>query len=94
MGQVGLREGPITAACDQVAVSLHGRGGHTSRPQLTEDLTYALAKDSEVTAALMIAPRVTVSGPSLFNGFMGGAAGNETIGMRQMSLGLAYSQKF
>lgn len=53
VGQVGLREGPITAACDQITVSLHGRGGHTSRPQLTEDLTYALAKMiTDVPAAL------------------------------------------
>lgn len=44
VGQVGLREGPLTAACDQLTVTLHGRGGHTSRPQLTEDLVYALAK--------------------------------------------------
>ncbi len=43
-GQVGLREGPLTAACDHLRVFLHGRGGHTSRPQLTQDLTYALAK--------------------------------------------------
>lgn len=44
VGEIGLREGALTAACDQVTVTLHGRGGHTSRPQLTEDLTYALAK--------------------------------------------------
>ncbi|MBR7743549.1 amidohydrolase [Phycicoccus sp. BSK3Z-2] len=44
VGEVGLREGALTAACDQVQVSLHGRGGHTSRPQLTEDLVFALAK--------------------------------------------------
>ncbi|GGL29470.1 amidohydrolase [Phycicoccus endophyticus] len=44
VGEVGLREGPLTAASDQLVVSLHGRGGHTSRPQLTEDLVYALAK--------------------------------------------------
>lgn len=44
VGQVGLREGPITAACDHIRVMLRGRGGHTSRPQLTQDLTYALAK--------------------------------------------------
>ncbi len=43
-GQVGLRVGPITAAADQVEVVLMGRGGHTSRPHLTQDLTYALAK--------------------------------------------------
>ncbi|MFT4188066.1 MAG: amidohydrolase [Aeromicrobium sp.] len=42
VGQVGLREGPITGASDQVTVTLAGRGGHTSRPHLTEDLTYAL----------------------------------------------------
>ncbi|MCW2770539.1 MAG: amidohydrolase [Aeromicrobium sp.] len=42
VGQVGLREGPITGASDHIAVHLSGRGGHTSRPHLTEDLTYAL----------------------------------------------------
>ena len=42
VGQVGLREGPITGASDHVHVVLSGRGGHTSRPHLTEDLTYAL----------------------------------------------------
>ena len=43
-GQVGLRVGAITAAADQIEVTLSGRGGHTSRPHLTQDLTYALAK--------------------------------------------------
>ncbi|WP_035949356.1 amidohydrolase [Knoellia flava] len=53
VGQIGLREGPITAACDHIRVHLTGRGGHTSRPQLTEDLTYALAKVvTDVPAAL------------------------------------------
>jgi amidohydrolase len=44
VGSVGLREGAITAAADRVSVHLSGRGGHTSRPHLTEDLTFALAK--------------------------------------------------
>jgi amidohydrolase len=44
VGTIGLREGPITAATDAVTVRLRGRGGHTSRPHLTGDLTYALAK--------------------------------------------------
>ncbi|HYN28783.1 MAG TPA: amidohydrolase [Dermatophilaceae bacterium] len=53
VGEVGLREGAITAACDHIRVFLHGRGGHTSRPQLTEDLVYALAKVvADVPAAL------------------------------------------
>jgi amidohydrolase len=42
VGQVGLRVGPITGAADSVHVQLSGRGGHTSRPHLTQDLTYAL----------------------------------------------------
>jgi amidohydrolase len=44
VGTIGLREGPLTGAADSVSVHLSGRGGHTSRPHLTEDLTYALAK--------------------------------------------------
>jgi len=44
VGTVGLREGPITGAADHLDVTLSGSGGHTSRPHLTEDLTYALAK--------------------------------------------------
>ncbi len=42
VGQVGLRVGPLTGASDAIRISLAGRGGHTSRPHLTEDLTYAL----------------------------------------------------
>ncbi|MEN3360114.1 MAG: hypothetical protein V7637_4096 [Mycobacteriales bacterium] len=43
-GRVGLRVGPITAACDAVEVQLTGPGGHTARPHLTADLVYALGK--------------------------------------------------
>ncbi|MGJ9411405.1 amidohydrolase [Aeromicrobium sp. CF4.19] len=43
VGLVGVREGAITAATDRLSIALSGRGGHTSRPHLTEDLTYALA---------------------------------------------------
>jgi amidohydrolase len=42
VGQVGLRVGPITGAADSIRIRLIGRGGHTSRPHLTQDLTYAL----------------------------------------------------
>jgi amidohydrolase len=42
VGEVGLRVGPITGAADSLGVRLTGRGGHTSRPHLTQDLTYAL----------------------------------------------------
>lgn len=43
-GLVGLRTGPITAACDQVDVRLSGPGGHTARPHNTVDLVYALGQ--------------------------------------------------
>ncbi len=44
VGTVGLRDGALTGAADQIEIVLHGRGGHTSRPHLTEDLTFALGK--------------------------------------------------
>ena len=53
VGKVGLREGPVTAAADRIDVKLTGRGGHTSRPQLTEDLTFALAKIITEVPALL-----------------------------------------
>lgn len=44
VGTMGLREGPLTGAADAIAVTVTGKGGHTSRPHLTEDLTFALGK--------------------------------------------------
>lgn len=53
VGQVGLRLGPLTSAADKVEVRLTGHGGHTSRPHLTGDLTFALAKvTTELPAVL------------------------------------------
>jgi amidohydrolase len=43
-GRIGLRVGPITAACDQVDITLTGPGGHTARPHLTVDLVYAIGR--------------------------------------------------
>ena len=44
VGVLGLRDGPLTGAADSLEVRLTGQGGHTSRPHLTQDLTFALAK--------------------------------------------------
>ena len=53
IGTIGLREGPITGAADAIDVQLRGTGGHTSRPHLTQDLTFALGKlVTELPAAL------------------------------------------
>ncbi|ACY99726.1 M20 family metallopeptidase [Thermomonospora curvata] len=64
VGQLGLRAGPITAACDKVYVKVTGPGGHTARPHLTADLVYALAKIvTELPAALSrrVDPRSSLS---------------------------------
>lgn len=42
VGKVAVRPGPITSAADQLEVTLHSQGGHTSRPHLTGDLVYGL----------------------------------------------------
>ncbi|CAL9443130.1 N-acetylcysteine deacetylase [Streptomyces sp. enrichment culture] len=43
-GRIGLREGPITSACDRLEIALDGPGGHTARPHLTTDLVTAVAR--------------------------------------------------
>ncbi len=64
VGKVGSRIGAITAAGDTVVVRLSGHGGHTSRPHLTEDLVYALARvatDLPATLSRLIDPRHAIS---------------------------------
>ena len=36
-GHVGIRYGVMTAYCDELAISIEGRGGHSARPYLTTD---------------------------------------------------------
>jgi amidohydrolase len=43
-GQVGLKVGPLTGACDMARVRLTGGGGHTARPHLSVDLVGALGR--------------------------------------------------
>ena len=64
VGKVGVRSGALTSAADKIEVHLKGTGGHTSRPHLTGDLTFALAKvTSELPAVLSrrMDPRAGVS---------------------------------
>src|SRR5215471_15204499 len=64
VGKVGIRSGPITAACDKITVRVTGPGGHTARPHLTADLVYALGKIvTELPAALTrrVDPRSSLS---------------------------------
>jgi amidohydrolase len=64
VGKLGVRSGPITAACDHIKVTVTGPGGHTSRPHLTADVVYALGKIvTELPAALSrrVDPRSSLS---------------------------------
>lgn len=64
VGQVGLKVGPITSACDKLSIRVSGPGGHTARPHLTADLVFALAKIlTELPAALSrrVDPRSSLS---------------------------------
>lgn len=84
---------PITSA--DVSFNILAPGVVTTH--YTAGFTWALDKQSELTGMFMVAPRQTVSGPSFFNSpalFGPGNGGNETIGMRQTSFGLAWGRKF
>jgi amidohydrolase len=63
-GTIGLRTGPITAACDRLDVTLTGPGGHTARPQLTVDLVDALGRlitDVPALLSRQVDPRAGMS---------------------------------
>lgn len=63
------------------------------KDHLTLGFTYNLSTDSELTMAYMHAFKNSVSGPSLFNQWLGDNA-TDKIQMYQNSLGIAYSMKF
>lgn len=76
VGHVGLLPGPITSASDHVLVRLRGEGGHTSRPHLTGDLVFALAKVATELPAVLSRRLDPRSGAALVWGRIsaGGAA--------------------
>lgn len=63
------------------------------KDHVTLGFTYNVSKDSEVTMAYMHAFKNSVSGPSLFNSWLGDNA-TDKIQMYENSLGIAYSRKF
>ncbi|RLL68565.1 amidohydrolase [Streptomyces sp. Z26] len=65
VGHIGLRQGPITSACDRLEVALSGPGGHTARPHLTTDLVAAAAAVATEVPALLSRRVDTRSGVSL-----------------------------
>jgi len=53
VGTIGTRIGAITSATDTLRVTLTGRGGHTSRPQQTQDVVFALAQIAAQVPAIL-----------------------------------------
>ncbi|MET3288445.1 UNVERIFIED_CONTAM: amidohydrolase [Brevibacillus sp. OAP136] len=58
-GTVGVREGSVTASCDDFSIHITGKGGHSARPHQAVD---AIAISAEVIRALQYL-RVKMSNP-------------------------------
>ena len=87
VGHVGLRLGPLTSAADRLEVRLEGTGGHTSRPHLTGDLTFALAKVTTELPAMLSRRLDPRSGVSLVWGIVSAGAAANVIPDRGMVAG-------
>jgi amidohydrolase len=87
VGQVGLRPGPLTSAADRLEVRLEGTGGHTSRPHLTGDLTFALAKVTTELPAMLSRRLDPRSGISLVWGIINAGAAANVIPDRGLAAG-------
>jgi amidohydrolase len=59
LGHIGLREGVLTASCDEMSISIRGRGGHAARPHETSDPIAAAAQ--LINSLYLNIPRATDS---------------------------------
>jgi amidohydrolase len=59
VGHVGLRSGTLTANCDAMRLTIHGRGGHAARPHETID-SIAIAAQL-ISSLYQFVPRATDS---------------------------------
>ncbi|MDQ4503628.1 amidohydrolase [Sinomonas sp. ASV322] len=79
VGKIGTRIGSITSASDTIRIELQGRGGHTSRPHLTEDLVFALSQIA-INVPAVLSRRVDVrSGVSMVWGHISAGAAPNAI---------------
>ena len=53
VGLIATRIGAITSATDTLRVTLTGKGGHTSRPQQTQDIVFALSQIATQVPAIL-----------------------------------------
>lgn len=59
VGQIGVRSGPLTASCDDMKITVRGRGGHAARPHESNDPIAAAAE--LVSTLYQFVPRATDS---------------------------------
>lgn len=59
VGRAGVRDGVLTASCDEVLIQVRGRGGHAARPHESKDPISAAAQ--LINALYLHLPRVTDS---------------------------------
>lgn len=85
--RAGINHGSNPIKPDDVTFNILAPGVMTRH--YTGGFTYAFSKANQITGALVVAPRQTVQGSSLL---IPGA--QETIGMKQTTLGLAWSHAF
>ncbi len=91
--RAGLNRGTNPVTPENVTFNILAPG--VMKEHYTAGFTWAMSASDELSGSFMFAPRQSVSGPSLFNAVLGpGAGGDETVRMRQYSLGLAWSRKF
>lgn len=77
VGKIGARVGPITAGSDVLTVTIHGPGGHSSRPHKTVDVVAAAAKvAAELPAAIRHAVDARSAVVTAFGSIHGGNAPN------------------
>ncbi len=87
VGKVGLRAGALTSAADRIEVYLEGTGGHTSRPHLTGDLTFALAKVTSELPAVLSRRMDPRSGVSVVWGILRAGAAPNVIPVAGLAAG-------
>lgn len=91
--RAGINRGQNPIRSQDVTFNILAPG--VMKEHVTAGFSWVMSPSDELSGSLMLAPRQSVSGPSMFNAVMGaGAGGNETISMRQFSLGMAWSRKF
>src|SRR4029077_10695784 len=66
-GTIGVKSGPLTASCDDMRITVRGRGGHAARPHESNDPIAAAAE--LVSTLYQFVPRATDSQDAVVGSF-------------------------